>query len=311
VAEPQFRRHDVPSPARAQIAAMLRALPAARDQTLEQKRADIEAVASHGLDALGVERHRQELPVAAEWLLVPGREHDMVTVYLHGGGFVVCSVASHRDRAGRIALAAGGDGLIVEYDLAPDHPFPHAIDQAVAVCRTLADEGRPFALAGDSAGGGLVMSTMLALRDAGATLPVAAVAISPWVDLTLSAESLTTRRAIDPFAHLDDLPACVDAYLAGVDPSDPYASPLFADLRGLPPLLVQVGSDETLYDDAERLARRAAEAGVSVELEEWVGMFHTWQAYAGELEAADESLAHAGRFLRRHVATDSVENARS
>jgi acetyl esterase/lipase len=198
-------------------------------------------------------------------------------------------------------MAAGGDGLVVEYDLAPDHPFPHAIDQAVAVCRALTEEGRPFALAGDSAGGGLVMSTMLALRDAGATLPAAAVVISPWVDLTLSAGSLTTRRAIDPFAHLDDLPAYVDAYLAGVDPTDPLASPLFADLRGLPPLLVQVGSDETLYDDAARLARRAADAGVSVELEEWVGMFHTWQAYAGELEAADESLAHAGRFLRRSV----------
>jgi epsilon-lactone hydrolase len=280
---------------------MLRALPAATDQTLAAKRIGIEDHATHGLDALGVERRWQDLPVPAEWLLVPHREHDTVTVYLHGGGFVVCSVATHRDRAGRIAVAAGGDGLIVEYGLAPEHRFPHAINQAVAVCRSLTDAGRPFALAGDSAGGGLVMSTLLALRDAGDTLPVAAVTISPWVDLTLSAPSLTTRRSIDPFAHVDDLPACVEAYLAGGDPSDPLASPLFADLRGLPPLLVQVGSEETLYDDADRLARRAAAAGVPVDLEEWVGMFHTWQAYAGELEAADESLVHAGRFVRRHV----------
>jgi len=307
----RVRRVDVPSPARDRIAAILRSLPAASERSIADKRAGIEATATHALDQLGIRREWQRFPVstpsdalatvAAEWLILPEpeREHDTVTVYLHGGGYVVCSVASHRDRAGRLTLAARGDGLIVEYGLAPEHPFPHAITEAVAVCRALADTGRPFSLAGDSAGGGLAIATMLALRDAGATMPVAAVVISPWVDLTLSAPSLTTRRSIDPFAHLDDLPACVDAYLAGADPADPLASPLFADLSGLPPLLIQVGSDETLFDDADRLAHRAANAGGIVELQEWVGMFHTWHDYAGELEAADAALGAAGEFLLR------------
>jgi len=299
-----MREHvvTVPSKRRDAIVASLRDLPPASEQTIEERRALIEGTSSHHLDELGIRRNDVVLDgVGAEWLLVPDRSHDAVVVFLHGGGYIACSVASHRDRAGRIAAAAGCDGLIVEYRLAPEHPYPAAIEDSTAVCRAVQASGRPVVLAGDSAGGGLAVATMVALRDAGDALPLAAVCISPWVDLTLSAPSLETRRAADPFAHLDDLPACVDAYLAGADPSQPLASPLFADLTGLPPLLIQVGSDETMYDDATRLAQRAAAAGVPVVLEEWMDMFHTWHAYAGALEAADAAIAHAGTFLARHA----------
>ena len=302
----------VPSKRRDAIAASLRDLPAATEQTLEDKRATIEATAIDRLDEVGVVREPTVVGgVPAEWLRIPDRTADAVVVFLHGGGYVVCSVASHRDRAGRVALAAGCDGLVVDYRLAPEHPFPAAIDDAVAVCRAVQAEGRPVLLVGDSAGGGLVLATMLVLRDAGDPLPLAAVCISPWCDLTLSSPSLESRRARDPFAHLDDLPGSVDAYLAGRDPRDPLASPLLADLAGLPPLLVQVGSEETMYDDALGLAERAAAMGVPTVFEEWVGMFHTWHAYAGALEAADAAIAHAGTFLARYAAPSIEERAAS
>ena len=302
----------VPSKRRDAIAASLRDLPAAKDISIDDKRSVIDATSTDRLDDVGVAREAAEVGgVAAERLLVPERSHDAVVVFLHGGGYVACSIASHRDRAGRIALAAGGDGLILDYRLAPEHPYPAALDDAVAACRAVRESGRPVLLAGDSAGGGLVVATMLALRDAGDPLPLAAVAISPWCDLTLSAPSLQTRMARDPFAHLDDLPACVDAYLAGADPKDPLASPLFGDLRGLPPLLVQVGSDETLFDDALRLAERAAAMGVPTVFEEWIGMFHTWHAYPGALEAADVAIAHAGAFLARYASSSLEDRAAS
>lgn len=300
----------VPSKRRDAIAASLRDLPPASEVSIEDKRAVIDATSSDRLDDVGVAREPATIDgVPVEWLRVPDRASDTVVIFLHGGGYVACSIASHRDRAGRIALAAGCDGLVVGYRLAPEHPYPAALDDALAVTRAVQASGRSVVLAGDSAGGGLVVATMLALRDAGEPLPLAAVAISPWADLTLGAPSLERRRERDPFAHLDDLPACVDAYLAGADPTDPLVSPLFADLSGLPPLLVQVGSDETLYDDALRLAERAAAAGVPTVFEEWIGMFHTWHAYPVALEAADAAIAHAGRFLARYASTSTEDRA--
>jgi acetyl esterase/lipase len=302
--EQSMRVHviTVPSKRRDAIAASLRDLPAARDISIADQRSVIDATSTDRLDDVGVAREPAELGgVASEWLLVPDRSHEAVVVFLHGGGYVSCSIASHRDRAGRIALAAGCDGVIIDYRLAPEHPYPAALEDALAVCRAVQASGRPVLLAGDSAGGGLVLATMVALRDAGDPLPLAAVCISPWCDLTLSAPSLAARVDRDPFAHLDDLPGSVEAYVAGADPRDPLISPLFADLHGVAPLLVQVGSDEVLFDDARRLAERAAAMGVPTVFEEWIGMFHTWHAYPGALEAADAAIEHAGRFLARHA----------
>lgn len=300
----------VPSKRRDAIAASLRDLPAARDISIEDKRSVIDATSTDRLDDVGVAREPGELDgVRVEWLRVPDRTHDAVLVFLHGGGFVACSIASHRDRAGRIALAAACDGMIVDYRLAPEHPFPSALEDALAVCRAVQRSGHPLLLAGDGAGAGLALSAALALRDAGDDLPLGIVAISPWCDLTLSAPSLSTRLDRDPFAHLDDLPASVEAYLVGHDPSDPLVSPLFADLGGLPPLLVQVGSDEAIFDDARRLAERAAAAGVPTVFEEWIGMFHTWHAYPGALEAADRAIDHVGAFLSRRAAAAPAQVA--
>ena len=303
------RVRDVSSPARDRVASELRAVPAATEASIQDKRASIEAHASHRLDDWGYGRRDDHLDgIAVEWISPPGDgatgidgSTDPVVVWLHGGGYVVCSIATHRERCGLLAAEVGVTGLIPEYRLAPEHPFPSGIEDCVAVCRALTRDGRPFLLAGDSAGGGLVLATMMTLRDRGDTLPLAALCISPWTDLTLSGDSLADRLDRDPFAHIDDLPGYVAAYLADADPRNPLASPLFADLSGLPPVLIQIGSDETMFDDATRLADALAAAGGTVELEEWIGMFHTWHAYAGRLEAADAAFVTAGRFLRRYL----------
>ncbi|UDY37737.1 alpha/beta hydrolase fold domain-containing protein [Dermatobacter hominis] len=232
-------------------------------------------------------------------------------VAFHGGGYVLCSPGTHALRFARMAQAARCRLLNVGYPLAPEHPFPAAVRAGVRAVERAAADG-PVVLLGDSAGGGLVLSVALSLRDGlhGAPDPAGPaavrvaglVAISPWTDLTCSAPSLVERRSIDPFAHIDDLPAFAADYLrGGTEPTDPVASPLFADLAGLPPTLVQVGSTETMYDDAARWAERAAAAGVAVRLEEWEGMFHTWHGHVGELTGADLAVAAIGSFVRERL----------
>ena len=224
-----------------------------------------------------------------------------IMVWFHGGGFVVCSVDTHRVTAAHAAAAIGGTALVADYRLAPEAPFPAAIDDGVAMMRWLRTRGVDPArtvIAGDSAGGNLAITITLALRDAGDPLPAAVVAVSSWTDLTLSAPSLLTHRAIDPFAHLDDLPRMRELYLGDVDPRDPLASPLFADLAGLPPLLAVVGDTETLLDDSSRLVEAALASGVTAELVVIEGAFHTWLNYVGRLPEADTALAAIGEFVR-------------
>jgi epsilon-lactone hydrolase len=203
-----------------------------------------------------------------------------------------------------VGRAAKVRTLAVGYRLAPEHPFPAALDDALAAYRFLLDFGiapANIAIGGDSAGGGLTLATMIRLRDTGKPLPGCAWLISPWVDLTMSGASLADKAEVDPLiqkAYLEELAA---AYLRGADPAGPLASPLNADLAGLPPLLIQVGSAETLLDDAVRIARKAAVADVAVSLEVWPHMIHAWHLWAAELADGRRAIASAGAFIRARL----------
>jgi acetyl esterase/lipase len=225
-------------------------------------------------------------------------------LYLHGGGYVVGSIATHRGLAGRLSQAAAARVLLVDYRLAPEHPFPAAVDDAASAYRWLLAQGIESArlvIAGDSAGGGLTIATLVALRDAGVPLPAAAVCLSPWVDLEGSGDSVTTKAAADPLVQKDMLLQLGAWYLAGADPRTPLAAPLYADLRRLPPLLIQVGTAEILLDDATRLAEKATAAGVKVTLESWEDMIHVWQLFAPMLPEGQQAIERIGVFVQQHT----------
>ena len=237
--------------------------------------------------------------VPAVRVAVPGSGGGVV-LYLHGGGYVVGSAHGYRGLAGELGRAAGMDALVVDYRLAPEHPFPAAVDDAVAAYRALRASGLAagkIVLAGDSAGGGLTLATLVKLRSEGDDLPAAALLISPWADLTGRAASLDGKRAEDPSLTPEGLVACAGHYLAGQDAAHPLASPALADLAGLPPLLVQVGSIEILLDDALAIAARAGAAGTSVRLEVHPGLPHVFHAFHFMLPQAKAALDEAGRFL--------------
>ena len=194
--------------------------------------------------------------------------------------------------------------LALNYRLAPEYPFPAAVDDALAGYRYLLDHGlKParIAVAGDSAGGGLTVATLIAIRDAGLPLPAAGVCLSPWVDLEEKGESMTTRAKADPVVQREGLVGMAQAYLAGKDPRTPLASPLHADLKGLPPLLIQVGDAETLLDDSTRIAGRARAARVQVKLEVWPEMIHVWQLFASFLPEGQEAVEGIGKYIHQHT----------
>ncbi|MFE1350666.1 alpha/beta hydrolase, partial [Kitasatospora phosalacinea] len=225
-------------------------------------------------------------------------------LYLHGGGYLVGSPDTHEGLIGELARRAGLRAVSPDYRLAPEHPFPAALDDGLAAYRELLESGtdpRRLVLAGDSAGGGLVLATLLAARAAGLPLPAAAALFSPWVDLTLAGASYRSRKEADPLFTEADIRAYADHYLGAGDRANPLASPLFADLAGLPPLLVQVGTNELLLDDALRLAARAAEQDVTVTLEVESGLPHVFQHQFGRLDEADAALDRAARFLTAHL----------
>ena len=228
---------------------------------------------------------------------------DRCVLYFHGGGYCIGTAALYRDFLWRVAAAARAQVFYLDYRLAPEHSFPAALDDAVAAYRWLADrfEPRHIAFAGDSAGGGLLLATMLRLRDEGAALPCAAAALSPWADLTLTGASLRGNAAADPMLDPDNLPELVRNYCAGADPRDPYISPIYGDPAGLPPTLIQAGSDEILRDDAVRAADKMRGAGCQVELELWERMPHVWHLYAGFVPEGRRALARLGEFLQARM----------
>lgn len=243
--------------------------------------------------------------LAGEWSLTPGANSARALLFFHGGGYCSGSILSHRRLVTEAGRAAGVRTLAAGYRLAPEHPFPAAFDDALKAWRFLRREGveaRRVAVGGDSAGGGLTIALINRLREAGEELPGCAWLISPWTDLTMSGETLTTKDAADPLIHKPYLEELAGAYLSGgAAAEDPRVSPLFSNLEGFPPTLIQVGSAETLLSDSTRLAARLGEANAPVTLEIWPHMIHAWQLWNAHLEAGRRALASAGAFMRQNL----------
>ena len=242
--------------------------------------------------------------VPGQWITAPDVPQDRLIIYFHGGAYAACSPTTHQDLISRLSRASGAAALGVDYRLAPEHPFPAAVEDSIAAYNWALGHGfepSKIVLAGDSAGGGLVLSVMLASRDSGVPLPAAAVCFSPWVDLECSGESMAANDHLDDFIKYAGLSARAEAYLGGADPKHSWASAIHADLRGLPPMLIHVGSAETLLDDSTRLAALAGDAGVDVTLKIWDDMVHVWQAFASILPEGQQSIEEAGEFIRKRM----------
>ena len=242
--------------------------------------------------------------VPAEWVVAPGAASERVLLYLHGGGYVIGSINTHRDLAGRLSRAAAARVLLIDYRLAPEYPHPAAVEDATAAYRWLLRHGATPAhtvIAGDSAGGGLTVATLVALRDAGDALPASGVCISPWVDLEGIGESMTTKASVDPIVQHQGLVWFANLYLGGAQPRTPLAAPLYANLQGLPPLCIHVGTAETLLDDATRLAERAKTSGVDVTLEVWEEMIHVWHLFAAMLPEGQQAIERVGAYIQQRT----------
>jgi acetyl esterase/lipase len=287
------------------VIAALRAQPVIDEPTVEEMRAGIEAfiggvplpedVTFEPVDVDGV---------PAEWVTAPDAAADKAVLYLHGGGYAIGSIRTHRGLAANVSRATGARVLLIDYRLAPEHPHPAAVDDAVKAWRWLLAQGLApgrMVISGDSAGGGLTVATLVALRDAGDPLPACAVPISPWVELEAVSDSWTTRAEADPMVGADGLKLMADWYLNGQDARTPLAAPLHADLHGLPPMLVQVGDAEVLLDDSTRLVDKARAAGVDATCEVIPEGIHVLHAFAPLVPEADAAIARLGEFVRQHL----------
>jgi epsilon-lactone hydrolase len=239
--------------------------------------------------------------VPAEWTTTPAVDPTRVILFLHGGGYISGSIRSHRHMVAQAGREAGARTLALGYRLAPEHPFPAALEDAASGYLYLLSQGfepQHIVIAGESAGGGLAVATLVALRNDGTPLPAAIWCSSPWVDLEMSGTTMITKAAVDPLIQKSYLAELATLYLNGVDPRTPLASPIHADLSGLPPMLIQVGSAETLLDDAVRLAGRAAAADVRTTLQVWPDMIHAWHLFYPQLAEGRSALAEVGAFVR-------------
>lgn len=287
-----------------ELVTLLRSLPDRSGLPFPERREEFEQVASQLPVPDGVDSEPLQVEgIPAEWI-IPDAAGEGALLYLHGGGYTIGSIKTHRPLVARIALAAAIPALMIDYRLAPEYPYPAAVEDAVAAYRWL--RGRGFSpahigIAGDSAGGGLTVATLVALREKDMQMPAAAVCLSPWVDMEMTGESMQTRAEVDPVVQPLSLREMAEAYLGETDPRTPLAAPLYADLTGLPPMLIQVGTSEVLLDDATRLAERARAAGVDVTLEPWDDMIHVWHFFAAMLPEAGQAIGRIGSFIKQHL----------
>ncbi len=291
----------------AEIATLRQKLAARpRSPDYRQRRLDLDALGR----AYGVASDVSAEPVSAngvraEWTSTPGAADDAAILYLHGGGYVIGSLDSHRHLMAEAGRAARCWALALDYRLAPEHPFPAAVDDALAGYRYLLGRGiRPgrVAIAGDSAGGGLVVAAMVAIRDAGLPQPGCGWCISPWIDMEAIGDTMISKADADPTVQKAGILDMARLYLNGADPRSPLAAPLYADLAGLAPVLIQVGACETLLDDAVRLAKIAGAADLYVDLQIWPEMIHVWHLFHPELSAGKKAIASGGTFVCEHRA---------
>ena len=273
--------------------------------TLQEMRKGWDDLFSDVVPSVGAKSEKVDAGgVKAEWITAPGAAPDRVVLYFHGGGYVLGSIHSHRDMCERLSRAAKARVLALDYRLAPEHPFPAPVEDARAAYLWLLKQGispKRIAFAGDSAGGGLTFAALLALKKHKDPMPACAAPLSPWVDLEGLGESMTTRDADDPMVHKPMILQMAQTYLGGASARDPLAAPLHGDLSGLPPLLVQVGARETLYDDAARIAEKAKKAGVQVEFDPWKGQIHVWQIFANRLDEGEQAIQKIGQFVQKHT----------
>lgn len=284
---------------------MLKAGATEPRSTVEEARASYEQRMSHlQLDDDIVTERVGAGGVPAEWVIAPGASKDRVFIYLHGGYYAVGSMRTHRVYLSRLSRATGTSLLGLDYRRAPENPFPAALEDCLAAYRWLLSIGtdpQKIVIGGESAGGGLTAATCIALRYLGDPLPAAGICLSSWADLAHTGESMTTNANADPTVTLERAEEMAKLYLNGRDPKTPLASPVYADLHGLPPLLVMAGSIEVLRDDSTRLAERAKASGVDVTLEIWDDMPHNWPMYAHILPEGQQAIDRIGEFIRRHV----------
>lgn len=285
---------------------LLNANQAEGDPTVEEQRAGMEALAGSFPLPEGAQQRAETIAgVPCEWQSVDGAKDDAVLLYFHGGGYVIGSVNTHRGLVTGFSGASGITGLSVDYRLAPENPFPAAVEDAVSVYHALLEQGRDpskIAIGGDSAGGGLSLALLLAARERGLPQPACAALLSPWSDLRIVAKAYESRKDSDPMVRKDGISAMAAHYLGDTDPTNPLASPILADLSGLAPMMIHVGDREVLLDDSVDLAARAEEAGVDVTLKVWPDMIHVFQAFYPMVEEARQSIAEMGAFIAEKTA---------
>ena len=272
------------------------------EANIETARQGLEALSALTPVAQDITVEKVEIEgIAAEWVTAPNAVEDRVFLYLHGGAYIMGSCNTHRYLASKLSRSTAARVLVPEYRLAPEHPFPAAIEDAVSVYRWLLNSGvssKNIVIGGDSAGGGLTLATLLSLKDAGDPLPALAVLLSPWTDMEGTGESMVTRAEVDPWLSPDATRLTPALYIRDLDPRHPLVSPIYADLTGLPSLLVHVGNDEILLSDAARLVDRARTAGVEVSFKVWDDMWHVFQTFA--IPEGQQAIDEIGEFVTKH-----------